>query len=100
MTIQELENKLNDLQAKYDQLEYDYLKLREWSDDNDYWLREMIDALTESVNQLMDIVNDEDYESPEYKEYWTTRNRALYDTDAIAWFEEQKRIEKSKSGES
>jgi hypothetical protein len=28
--------------------------LREWSDDNDFWLREMIDALTDSVDDLMD----------------------------------------------
>ena len=69
MTIEELAQKLEELQAKYDQLEYDYLKLREWSDDNDYWLREMIDALTESVDKLMGIVDDEDYESPEYKAY-------------------------------
>ena len=69
MTIEELAQKLEELQAKYDQLEYDYLRLREWSDDNDYWLREMIDALTESVDKLMGIVDDEYYESPEYKAY-------------------------------
>ena len=54
MTIEELAQKLEELQAKYDQLEYDYLRLREWSDLNDYWLREMIDALTESVDDLSD----------------------------------------------
>lgn len=54
MTIEELAQKLEELQAKYDQLEYDYMRLREWSDDNDYWLREMIDALTESVDGIMD----------------------------------------------
>ena len=59
MTIEELAQKLEELQAKYDQLEYDYLRLREWSDDNDFWLREMIDALTESVDKLMGIVDDE-----------------------------------------
>jgi hypothetical protein len=69
MTNQELEQKLIELQEKYENLEYKYLKLREWSDDNDYWLREMIDALTESVDKLMGIVDDEDYESPEYKAY-------------------------------
>jgi hypothetical protein len=69
MTNQELEQKLIELQEKYENLEYKYLKLREWSDDNDYWLREMIDALTESVDKLMGIVDDEEYESPEYKAY-------------------------------
>lgn len=54
MTIEELAQKLEELQAKYENLEYKYLKLREWSDDNDYWLREMIDALTESVDDLSD----------------------------------------------
>jgi hypothetical protein len=34
--------------------------LREWSDDNDFWLREMIDALTECVDKLMS--NDDDDE--------------------------------------
>ena len=90
MTIEELAQKLEELQVKYDQLEHKYLKLREWSDDNDYWLREMIDALTESVNRLMDIVDDENYESPEYQEYWSTRDRAAYDADTIAWFMTQK----------
>lgn len=90
MTIEELTQKLEELQIKYDQLEYDYLKLRQWSDDNDYWLREMIDALTESVNRLMDIMDDENYESPEYQEYWSTRDRAAYDADTIAWFMTQK----------
>lgn len=54
MTIEELAQKLEELQAKYIDLERKYLKLREWSDDNDYWLREMIDALTESVDGIMD----------------------------------------------
>ena len=90
MTIEELAQKLEELQIKYDQLEYDYLKLRQWSDDNDYWLREMIDALTESVNRLMDIMDDENYESPEYQEYWSTRDRAAYDADTVAWFMTQK----------
>ena len=60
MTIEELAQKLEELQTKYDQLEYDYLRLREWFDDNDFWLREMIDALTECVDKLMS--NDDDDE--------------------------------------
>lgn len=58
MTIEELTQKLEELQAKYDQLEYDYLKLREWSDNNDFWLREMIDTLTESVDKLISNNNE------------------------------------------
>ena len=54
MTIEELENKIIELEKKYLELEIKYLKLREWSDENDYWLREMIDALTETVDELMD----------------------------------------------
>ena len=54
MTMEELAQKIEELQVKYDQLEYDYLRLREWSDDNDFWLREMIDALTDCVDKLMD----------------------------------------------
>jgi hypothetical protein len=54
MTNQELEQKIIELQEKCDNLEYKYLKLREWSDDNDFWLREMIDALTDSVDRLME----------------------------------------------
>lgn len=54
MTMEELTQKIEELQVKYDQLEYDYLRLREWSDDNDFWLREMIDALTDCVDKLMD----------------------------------------------
>lgn len=60
MTIEELAQKLEELQEKYDNLEHKYLKLREWSNDNDYWLREMIDALTECVDKLMS--NDDDDE--------------------------------------
>ena len=54
MTMEELTQKIEELQVKYDQLEYDYLRLREWSDDNDFWLREMIDTLTDCVDKLMD----------------------------------------------
>lgn len=56
MTIEELEKRITELEEKYAELEYKYLKLREWSDDNDYWLREMIDALTESVEKNHDLI--------------------------------------------
>lgn len=42
------------LKDKISYLEADLNSLRKWSDDNDYWLREMIDALTESVDGIMD----------------------------------------------
>jgi hypothetical protein len=54
MTIEEMEKRIIKLEEKYSDLEYKYLKLREWSDDNDFWLREMIDALTESVDKNTD----------------------------------------------
>lgn len=54
MTIEELEKKVIELTEKYEELEKDYLRLRRWSDDNDFYLREMIDALTESVEKNID----------------------------------------------
>ena len=60
MTIEELEKKIIELQEKYTQLEADYLMLRKWSDDNDFWLREMIDALTDTVNKIVGFDDEED----------------------------------------
>lgn len=56
MTFEELEQKIVALEQVCANLEYKYLKLREWSDDNDLWLREMIDALTESVEKNHDLI--------------------------------------------
>lgn len=56
MTIEELEKRIIDLEKGYTELEYKYLKLREWSDNNDYWLREMIDALTDSVDKTHELI--------------------------------------------
>lgn len=53
MTIEELYEIIKEQQSKIEDLEKELLHLRRWSDDNDYWLREMIDALTESVDRLM-----------------------------------------------
>ena len=50
--IQQDEIKVLKEQVAY--LTADLHDLRKWSDDNDYWLREMIDALTESVDGIMD----------------------------------------------
>lgn len=55
MTIEELYEIIKAQQNKIEDLEKELLYLRRWSDDNDYWLREMIDALTESVDKLCGI---------------------------------------------
>lgn len=60
MTIEELHEIIKAQQSKIKDLEKELLYLRKWSDDNDYWLREMIDALTDSVNKLMGIEIGED----------------------------------------
>ena len=60
MTIEELYEIIKEQQNKIEDLEKELLYLRKWSDDNDYWLREMIDALTDSVNKLMGIEIGED----------------------------------------
>ena len=57
MTTEELYKIIQEQQEEIDELKEDLLYLRKWSDNNDYWLREMIDALTDSVNQLMGIEN-------------------------------------------
>ena len=55
MAIEELHEIIKAQQSKIEDLEKELLFLRKWSDDNDYWLREMIDALTESVDKLYEI---------------------------------------------
>lgn len=55
MTIEELYEIIKEQQKRIEILERELFLLREWSDDNDYWLREMIDALTESVDKLCGI---------------------------------------------
>ena len=56
MTIEELAQKIQELEKRFTNLEMQHLRLREWSDDNDLWLREMIDALTESVEKNHDLI--------------------------------------------
>ena len=58
MTTEELYEIIKQQQEELDKLKRDFTALKEWSDLNDYWLREMIDALTDSVDRLMGI---EDY---------------------------------------
>lgn len=55
MTTEELYEIIKQQQEELDKLQKDFIALKEWSDLNDYWLREMIDALTESVDKLMGI---------------------------------------------
>lgn len=55
MTIEELYEMIKEQQNQINTLEKELLLLKQWSDDNDYWLREMIDALTENVDKLYSI---------------------------------------------
>ena len=48
------QDEIETLKAQVAHLIADLNSLSQWSDDNDYWLREMIDALTESVDGIMD----------------------------------------------
>ncbi len=51
-TIQELYEIIQAQQVEINDLRDKYNKLKEWSDLNDFWLRDMIDALTDSVDKL------------------------------------------------
>lgn len=62
MTVEELEKKVIELTERCEELEKDYLYLRKWSDDNDFVLREMIDALTESVEKNHELIYRFHYE--------------------------------------
>lgn len=54
MTTEQLYDIIKIQQDEINQLRHELNSLKEWSDSNDYWLREMIDALTESVDDLSD----------------------------------------------
>ena len=56
-TNQELYEIIQTQQEEIADLRNKYNKLKEWSDLNDYWLREMIDALTDSVDKLYELKN-------------------------------------------
>lgn len=62
MTIEELYEIIKEQQNKIEDLEKELLYLRKWSDDNDYWLREMIDALTDSVDKNHELICQYHYE--------------------------------------
>lgn len=52
------EEKYVELETRIEKLEEQFAKLKEWSDLNDYWLRELIDALAESVDKIMGISHE------------------------------------------
>ena len=52
MTIEELYKTIMEQQEEINKLKENFEALKNWSDLNDYWLREMIDALTESVDNI------------------------------------------------
>jgi hypothetical protein len=54
MTIEQLYDIIKMQQDEINALRKDYEHLKEWSDMNDIWLREMIDALTDTVDGIMD----------------------------------------------
>lgn len=55
------DEKYVELEARLTQLEKQFAKLKEWSDLNDYWLRELIDNLTLTVDKLLGIDHEGEY---------------------------------------
>lgn len=55
MTTEQLYEIIQTQKEKIEDLEHDLIVLKQWSDLNDYYLREMIDALTETVNNLIGV---------------------------------------------
>ena len=54
MTTEQLYEIIRIQQDEINQLRDDLKYLKDWSDLNDYWLRKMIDTLTESVDGIID----------------------------------------------
>lgn len=55
------DEKYVELEARLTQLEEQFAKLKEWSDLNDYWLRQLIDNLTLTVDKLLGIDHEGEY---------------------------------------
>lgn len=55
------DEKYVELEARLTQLEEQFAKLKEWSDLNDYWLRELIDNLAFTVDKLLGIDHEGEY---------------------------------------
>lgn len=53
-TNQELYEIIQAQQVEINDLREKFVKLKEWSDLNDFWLRDMIDALTDSVDKIFE----------------------------------------------
>lgn len=56
------DEKYIELEARLTRLEEQFTKLKDWSDLNDYWLRELIDNLALSVDKLSGIDHEGEYE--------------------------------------
>lgn len=70
MTTEQLYDIIKIQQDEINQLRHELNSLKEWSDMNDYWLREMIDALTKSVDGIMD-------DHCGCKKYWRNREERI-----------------------
>ena len=68
MTTEQLYEIIQTQQEEIKRLEQDFKALKEWSDLNDYWLREMIDALTDSVDRNMDRIAENKHMIEELKQ--------------------------------
>ena len=55
MTEEMLIQIIDEQNKRIAKLEYDLDSLRKWSDLNDYWLREMINALTDNLDMVLGI---------------------------------------------
>lgn len=60
MTQEELLNIIKALEARVKTLEEGLLAFRKWSDANDLYLEECINALTDSVDKIMNVDHSEE----------------------------------------
>lgn len=60
MTNEELLELIKIQEARINALEANLLSLRQWSDANDQYLEEVVNALTDSVDKLMNIDHSEE----------------------------------------
>lgn len=56
MTIEELYEIIKEQQTEINDLKCHLSRLKEWSDLNDYYLREMIDALTDTTDGIVEYI--------------------------------------------
>lgn len=60
MTIEELLELIQIQEARITALEASLLSLRQWSDANDRYLEEVVNALTDSVDKIMNVDHSEE----------------------------------------